>query len=117
MQKFRRAAKVCALLAALSTGACAQSPLDLIAPTDLALMQSDKDYSPSDPLSVEVMLARVRGDFSPQAAPVNAQAHGMTGTDVVVGSVTEMPQQITLEQLRQQVEARDVPATPDQGCK
>ncbi|WP_193172617.1 hypothetical protein [Nisaea nitritireducens] len=116
MQKFRNTAKAFALLAVLATGACAQSPFDLIAPSDLALMKSDRDIVPSDPLSVEVMLARVRGDFMPPAAETAGTTHGMSGTNFVAGAGSDLTEDITLEELRRQVASREVD-TADTGCK
>ncbi|WP_323795521.1 hypothetical protein [Nisaea sp.] len=116
MQKFRNAAKAFALLAVLATGACAQSPFDLIAPADLALMKTDRDIVPSDPLSVEGMLARVRGEFMPPAAETAGLPHGMSGTDFVAGAGSDLSDDITLEELRRQVASRAVD-TSVPGCK
>lgn len=116
MQKFRNIAKAFALSAVLATGACAQSPFDLIAPADLALMKSDRDIVPSDPLSVEVMLARVRGDFTPPATETAGITHGMSGTDFVAGAGSDLSDDITLEELRRQVASREV-NTSETGCK
>jgi hypothetical protein len=105
-------------LAALS--ACASSPLDFIAPADLALIRSETAAEGAGPISVADLLRQARGESDAEAAE---KAKAVSVDDMLAAAREAEPSEsapsdrqvsapidngpISLEQLRAQVMHRD----------
>lgn len=105
----RPARMILVLAAAAALGACARSPLDLIAPADMALLRSEATASSTDPISIESLLSQARG-----SSPVQQQATAPIDQQHADASESAT---ISLEDLRQQVLGRDTPAKSETVCR
>ena len=108
-----------------SLGACTFTPLDLVAPAGIALMHGADMLDKGEPITVEAMLQRARGE--PTVAPVPEAAAGKISVEQMLANARaadtgEAPETastspdgsaaISVETLKQQI-METAPGDPD----